>query len=311
MPDLLSKATELLERRFLLNAFLPVLVFLGSYATVLAYATGELPHLLHVWQSASTATTLLLIAGTFALCWFLAGIVASQWRNLIQLLEGWMLPGRLLTAWGRHASAAHVLEKKKLPREDTFYLYPEDEEDVLPTRLGNVLRSAEKYAYDRYAADTVLLWTRLGHLFPATFLANHTSYLASLEFLSVLTVGLSALSAASALTLAVTGHGALIFVVVLLGGHIFAYLAYLSAIQAAVQYGETLRAAFDMYRTELLVRMRMGVPSSLEDEQNRWRILRAFIEGDLDSLPPYSPAYIDIDPDRLFDSASASGSDTS
>jgi hypothetical protein len=309
MSDLLSKATELLERRFLLNAFLPVLVFLGSYATVLAYATGELPHLLHLWQSASTATTLLLIAGTVALCWFLAGIVASQWRNLIRLLEGWVLPGRLLAAWGRHAAAAHVLEKEKLPKEDTFYLYPEDA-DVLPTRLGNVLRSAEKYSYNRYAADTVLLWTRLGHLFPPTFLANHTGYLASLEFLSVLTVGLSALSAASALTLAVTGHGALIFIIVLLGGHLFAYLAYLSAIQAAAQYGETLRAAFDLYRTELLVRMRLGVPSSLADEKARWQTLKAFMEGDIHQLPPYSPAYIDIDPDRLFDSASPSASDT-
>ena len=131
--------------------------------------------------------------------------------------------------------AAHAAERERRldNDEDLFYEYPEEGIDVAATRFGNVMRAAETYSARRYSADAVLLWTRLAHLFPTSFLANHESYLSSLEFLSVLTVGLSATSAACAATVAVTGHGALLFLAVLLGGQLLAYLAYISATRAA------------------------------------------------------------------------------
>ena len=49
---------------------------------------------------------------------------------------------------------------------DLHLAYTEDPEDVLPTRLGNVLRAAELYPLHRYGIDIAVLWTRLTMLLP-------------------------------------------------------------------------------------------------------------------------------------------------
>ena len=64
----------------------------------------------------------------------------------------------------------HELEEQRLHSHRTLFLYyPPDPETVMPTALGNVLKSAERYPWQRYRLDAVVIWSRLQPLLPAEF----------------------------------------------------------------------------------------------------------------------------------------------
>jgi hypothetical protein len=48
--------------------------------------------------------------------------------------------------------------------------YPIDDHRVMPTALGNIIRSAEDYGYHRYGFDSIYLWPRLAAVLPAEYL---------------------------------------------------------------------------------------------------------------------------------------------
>jgi hypothetical protein len=91
---ILDRAASILERRFLLNAFLPAVVFFGGYLVFFLWATGRLVSLIHSYLSARVSSQLILLAAFFALAWFCAAFIASQWRNLTRLYEGYLFAGR-------------------------------------------------------------------------------------------------------------------------------------------------------------------------------------------------------------------------
>ncbi len=91
MNDILDRAASLFDRRFLLQAFLPVLV-LGSLAgALLLSALGEMDEALAFWSSIGLPEQALLIVSALAAVWFLAGLLASQFRRITQLYEGYPL----------------------------------------------------------------------------------------------------------------------------------------------------------------------------------------------------------------------------
>jgi hypothetical protein len=64
----------------------------------------------------------------------------------------------------------HELEERRLHlHRELFLYYPPDPETVMPTALGNVLKSAERYPWQRYRLDAVVIWSRLQPLLPNEF----------------------------------------------------------------------------------------------------------------------------------------------
>lgn len=300
MGTILDRAASILERRFLINAFLPAVVFFGGYIVFFLWATNRLSHAIHNYLSTRLSLQLILIAGFFALAWFCAAFIASQWRNLIRLYEGYLFTGplRQLADLGKFAHLSRRRDFKSAGRS-LYDEYSRSSRYVMPTRLGNVLRAAEYYPDERYGADYLILWARLAPLCPDSFLENMDQFQAALDFLVVAVTGFSLLAVSTSLTAALTGHGALIFLVCLAGGFALAHVAYLSAVAAAAELGEAMRASFDLFRNELLVRMRWPIPATPQEERETWEAVGEFIRG-AERDDAYAKPYVDLDPTHLL-----------
>jgi hypothetical protein len=134
--------------------------------------------------------------------------------------------------------------------------FPREDYDMMPFRIGNILRSAERYSGDRYGLDAIVCWTRLWLLLPdatkkdiqdsRTELNNAVRlFLWSFLFLvwtiwSWWAIPISAISAA---------------------------FAYCWTIDAAEVYVSLIEATFDLHRHLLYQALRWEIPKDPNEER--------------------------------------------
>lgn len=87
------------------------------------------------------------------------------WANRYERLQG--IKGQLEELADRQFNKAQ--ERRLALDRDLFLYYPPKRDDVMPTRLGNVLKAAETYTRERYHLDSVLIWSRLQSALPKDF----------------------------------------------------------------------------------------------------------------------------------------------
>jgi hypothetical protein len=278
---LLERVAGLFARRFVLNAFLPVLLLVGTTVAVTLFAIGALDVVAEAWKKLDGFGMVLVVLSCLTLTWFAAGVMTSQFRNLTQLYEGYPL-GR----WWKGVNSAlveyHFRRSQSWFRnpakfDDAFYSYPEGpREDFLPTALGNVLRSAEYYPLYRYEIPTTFLWPRLFYVAPERFRRDIEEFRTDYEWL----LGVSFLSVlatfVSALVQLLAGSQWWLFALTLGGGSLLALGAYRASVTAAEEYGAQLRAGVDLYRTDVLALLRWKVPDNLAQERQIWSEVRRF-----------------------------------
>ncbi|MEV4343500.1 hypothetical protein AB0J83_03335 [Actinoplanes sp. NPDC049596] len=279
IDSILDRATSVLERKFLTTAFLPVLLLPPAVALPSLVRGRRLDRLLSSFGDLPVATKGLIAGGYFTFAWFLAVIVASQWRNIIRLFEGyplarWHVIDRVGKQW--HRARSEEIDDADEHWFAAYLDYPPSSE-VLPTRLGNVMRAAERYPAQRYDADLILVWPRLLHILPRESVQDVEEARGTLEFVLVLSlwfVGFATLAPAMLLLTKGSGIVALICFAAGAGG---AYAAYLSGISAASEYGEYLRALFDTHRLTLLRRLDLPLPANLAAEREQWQQFGNFV----------------------------------
>ena len=191
-----------------------------------------------------------------------------------------------------------------------------DETDIMPTRLGNVLKASEVYAYDRYLIEAITVWPRLFSLLPSgfvkdmeeknnhfMFLLNSTLLIYMLSSLSFLTsvVGFylrscrnflycSNLQGVQSLQDGFSTISPLMYLVISAILVCFGYRLYLIAVNAAQDFGLFYRAGFDLYRIDLLKQLHRELPKNLGDERNAWLAISTFfiagerLEWDIDKI---------------------------
>jgi hypothetical protein len=200
----------------------------------------------------------------------------------------------LLRSWiqGTRAQEDAVLR-------DLFALYPK-ERSVLPTRFGNAIRSFENYPERQYGMASIVLWPRLIAVIDPAYAEVIDGAKASLDFM----VNSSLLSSLLALLLLATGlvypapfastpalAGWLAEVAILAA---VAWWLYAQSVGSAIDWGNLVRGAFDLYRGKLLEKLGYGyTPATAEEEKKLWRILSDRLEtGDPPEdgwkIPPYS-----------------------
>lgn len=179
--------------------------------------------------------------------------------------------GRLaeLVVMSRRDSAIHRLGSR----------FP-DEDRLLPTALGNVLRCAEDKAGRRYGMHTVTLWPRLHAVLPNAFrdeLDDETTQLdvsCRLTLTWLLAAIVSSGIVLSRPALAIVHWEWLLIVAVL---WLLAWLAYRSAIESAEAQGVDIEVALDLYRHHLVEAMRLPETHSLSEDRAVFPVLSTLL----------------------------------
>lgn len=307
---ILKEVTGILDRRFLMNLFFPSLTFWGLLIVVWFSGKGNLTEAVRVWNKQEM--NLLVIQAVGFLVWvtLFAQVLDSQLTAILKLHEGyWDFPiGRFFRALGRERHWERLArlgkEAKTNPRsrrsrrsyEEIYLSYPlpTQRQSVMPTRLGNIIKSAELYPTDRYNIDTVLIWPRLYDLFPEKLINLISGIRAALDFMLVISSLGIAFAIVSGAYLLVIRADWWLFLICFWGGMLVARIAYHGATSNALLFAEQIKVAFDLYREELLKQMRIPLPGTRDEEDETWGSLCEFIYR---NVPP-NYIYSAPDPSR-------------
>lgn len=262
----LDEARELLGRRYLLTAWAPTFVVVCLAATVPLTSIGWgrsaawWSDLGGVAQAAAGLLALLLVA---------AAAYVLQSLPVVRVFEGYALP-RSLRTMGRWSEAARWQRLKDRERAEWYSTMPKRREDLMPTRLGNVLVAAETYPKAVYNMDGVFWWPRLAPSIPAEFRTTIDEALFPVVALLNAATLLAVASVASLVWLLLAGAPAVALVSIYLVGIVLSVGAYRTAVSQARSYGEWVRAAFDLYRHQLWAQLRLAPPADSAEEWRTW-----------------------------------------
>jgi hypothetical protein len=303
-------------RSYLISSFLPAIVFvyLGS-VLFRGFIPTELLDLLEASEGIFGSQWVFSLL--FSL-WVAFGLYSSQnWT--LQLYEGYKFKG-LLAPIGSILALIQVIKtrrtspyyfqtvqkkidkgyskkrKKRINRireialaelQDLEVIRPYDDEEVLPTRLGNVLRASEIYPVERYNLEALVVWPRLYNVLPQEFIheleeVNNRFMFLIHSSLLIYVLGIMGLFAggsgyylnifAEAFVLIPPNWYLTIGLALLICG----YVIYRIAVDAAQDVTMQIRAGFDLYRFDLLRKLNQPIPITLTDEKKQWRKLSEF-----------------------------------
>jgi hypothetical protein len=206
---------------------------------------------LKIWKSADSR-------GTF-------GNLKEQWEAIKDDLLGEFGASRILQ---RHSYPARGL--------------------ILPTRLGNVIRSFEYYSDREYGIDSIEIWPRLVAIIPKEYALAVDDAKTSFDFMmncSALSLLLAGLVMVASLVYPdqFLARPALPYSLLKIAafGSLF-FFFYKLSISRADAWGSMVKGAFDLYRWELLKKLGyQQEPERREEERAIWgEISRQMIYGD-------------------------------
>jgi hypothetical protein len=179
---------------------------------------------------------------------------------------------------------------------------------VLPTRLGNVLRSSEEYPLYQYGMDGITLWPRLVGVIEEKYFSSLDAARIPLDFM----VNSSFLSSLLAGLLLIVGlfnpvlisdwamwHRYLPWIIQIAVLIVISYFFYLGAVAQASAWGNKFKGAFDLYKSKLLSELGYSHDvSTRAAEYNTWNLIsRQMVYGNdegtnkprIDYAPAISP----------------------
>lgn len=295
-----SQFSKILDRTFIIGYFLPLAAFLAASLWLLGiYAL--LP------ESIDLSTTEVLRGTTvFGLITWLGGMILVLLnRPIYQILEGYGAwnPVRL---WGpierrrfeRLQSTADMLDKQSLDRPDLADClkdkrrkvltelaerFPE-KEWILPTSLGNIIRAFEVYPRIMYGLDDIYGWNRLLAVLPKSYITQIDDAKSQTDFWLNLTVlSFLALLEYAGFTI-YTGHLRVYWFPALMV--VSAFLAYKLAGGAALEWGELIKSAYDVFLPKLIKEAHLQPPKTKDEDYEQWhRFSQAIIYRRRDLLP--------------------------
>ena len=145
---------------------------------------------------------------------------------------------------------------------------------VLPTRLGNVIRSFEEYPRTVYGISTVSVWPRLVGVLSKEITGLLDESKSSFDFM------INAAFLSGVLSAGILTAGLLVperiqgveWIAQFLLAALAARLFYLGSVGSAAAWGDQVKSAFDLFRWDLLKQLGyQRATLSVEEEQKLWR----------------------------------------
>jgi hypothetical protein len=286
-----SDFAGIFSRYFVIGFFLPVFFVLMLVAHLV-----ELSSTPGAYSSASGATQVVIIGGTGLLGGLLllglnqfvirtfAGYPLRDLTGLLarRLTDKEREQGRFLKALNVPTTCSlrkwlrletEVTEERTEAAVRLNRYFPWQSNEVMPTRLGNAIRSFESYPFKTYGLDGPPNWPRVEALM------NENEKEALAEALTTFSFWLNwALLAPPAALYVVIGgvlghshqstlSAVTLIVVTVVAAGLVAWGAYRAAVGAAVQWGAPVRSAFDLHRLELYSQLGLKRPKAPGEER--------------------------------------------
>jgi hypothetical protein len=168
---------------------------------------------------------------------------------------------------------------------DRLDRYPPDDDQVMPTRLGNALRSMETYGHDRYRIDAVVLWYALAAVSPKQIRKQEAASRAVVDFfVCMLYAGALLVLASLGAIAADPRHFVQPLVTALLAAALLPGW-YWAAVVNIDDWAGAVRAMVDVGRKPLAKSLGLAIPASLDEERRMWQMVsrqasRPYRDGD-------------------------------
>ncbi|NET34885.1 MAG: hypothetical protein F6K19_23155 [Cyanothece sp. SIO1E1] len=153
--------------------------------------------------------------------------------------------------------------------------HPSQHEYLMPTKLGNLLRAAERRPLEKYGLDAVICWPRLWLLLPEDIKKELQEARADLN------------------TAARTWLWSILFLVwtvwvwwAILISISFVWFAYRWILSSATTYADLLEAVFDLYRLLLYQAMNWPLPQDPSEELQLGKLLTEYLWRGSDQPSP-------------------------
>jgi hypothetical protein len=295
------------NRAFLMAVWLPVCVFASAATVVYLAGAGELASGAAAWAQWQTDEKVILVAEFVIVITLVAFGLEYVQVSITRLFEGYWTELPVLRSFGQWKRRRYELEINSLDRRLEYLsqeipeleaagrpagslraelnrlsarrlgsVPPGYEAELMPTRLGNLYKSAELYPYTRYGIDSVVLWPRLREVLPEQFVGRLQEVKTAVDFLLLFSF-LSILFSLLAVPY-LWARGAQVWLVLAcVSGLPLGWLSYRTALSPAQAYSELLKVAFDLHRKALLKALGLSAPITLSQEQALWRDISDFI----------------------------------
>jgi hypothetical protein len=279
-----SELPKLLDRDFAVGFFVPAAVLAAAVWVVLAaFGIVAKPADLDALSSTVIAIvvvwllSILLMALNYPILRFLEGYPKwhpLKWRERIEKARFRRKIAPVLERQNEIEMARAQGQEPAVPQQHADALlhaverYPYLEELVLPTAFGNAFRSVEAYSNLIYSMDAIPIWPRLQAVLPEEYKKLLAEAQSLLNFcVNLIVAGLATTTLYVALSVW-TRHlpSFWILLVTIVGS----FAMYVLAKDAVLEYGDYVKGAFDLYRSELADKLGLKLPLSIDTERKMW-----------------------------------------
>ena len=286
---MISELPGLFGKNFAIGFFLPAIIIVaGVNLLLVAFGLSNLGDAADPLQDVTIAALL---------AWVLAVALMALSRPLVRFLEGYGDHNplrRLFLASEQKHFTDHVAPLLKLANDidaaraagqpepaagadfsgklsAAASRYPDRIEFVMPTRLGNIMRAFEVYPRVVYELESILAWPRLMMIVPEAARKQVDDSRAVVDFaINLLVAGVVILAVYLVLALYLQEWPALWVPPSALLACIGAWHLIQ---QSALQWGEEVKAVFDLYREALAGQVGLDLPLDSAQETVMWRAL--------------------------------------
>jgi hypothetical protein len=301
---------KLFDRDFAIGYFLPLMAFFAAgFGMAAAFGLDSL------FGSVTSQNPIISTTIVALLAWLAGIILLALNRDIYRLFEGYgavnpfrllrrfevkryralescinelTVQQRTLTTAGQSIPADDLFKRGRLMRQMAEE-FPDQEHWVLPTAFGNTLRAFEVYPRVMYGLESIEGWNRLQLVIPKDFRQLVDAAKAQTDcWVNVTLLSLALLPAYVAAVL-YTGRVEVAWYPMI--ALIVAWLSLSRARSSAVEWGELVKSAFDVYLGDLRTKSALPAGATRLEEREVWTAFsQAIIFRRSKSLPERSPA---------------------